>query len=123
MAFLPLGVVPRQAVLACVAGLLGAAPFAPLPLWPALFISLPLFLRLLRDENVQTARNLGLLYGMTFAAGTMWWMFKIFGVFAFSLLVLMAAYFGLLATLIALTRDLKTPARVALVALLAVAVE
>jgi apolipoprotein N-acyltransferase len=86
-------------------------------------VSLPLFLYLLRDQDAQTARNLGLVYGLTFACGTMYWMFAIFGFFAIGLLALMAAYFGLLGTLIALTRGLSVPARVALIALFAVAVE
>jgi apolipoprotein N-acyltransferase len=50
-------------------------------------------------------------------------MFWIFGVFTIPLLGLMAAYFGLLATLIALTRGLSLPVRVVLAALFAVAVE
>jgi apolipoprotein N-acyltransferase len=123
MAALPLGVSPRQGGLAIVAGLLGAPAFWPLTFWPLLLVSLALFLRLLRDQDVQTARNLGVVYGLTFAAGTMYWMFAIFGVLAVALLVFMAAYFGLLATLIGLTRNLNVPARVALVALFAVAVE
>jgi apolipoprotein N-acyltransferase len=123
MAALPLGVTPRQGALAVVAGLLGAAAFWPLTLWPLIFVSLGLFLWLLRDQDVQAARNLGLVYGLTFAAGTMYWLFAIFGAYAVPLLALMAAYFGLLATLIALTRGLSVPARVALVALFAVAVE
>ena len=123
MAALPLGVSLRQGALAVATGLLGATAFWPLAFWPLLLASLVLFLRLLRDENVRTARNLGLVYGLCFAAGTMYWMFAIFGRLAVPLLGLMAAYFGLLATLIGLTRGLKVPARAALVALFAVAVE
>jgi apolipoprotein N-acyltransferase len=123
MAALPLGVPPRQGALALVAGLLGAASFLPLMLFPLMFVSLALFLRLLRDQDVRTARNLGLVYGLAFAGGTMYWMFNIFGVYTVCLLVLVAGYFGLLGTLIALTRGLGVPARVALAALFAVAVE
>lgn len=88
-----------------------------------MLVSLALFLRLLRDQNVQTARNIGLIYGLTFAAGTMHWMFLIFGLTAIPLLAIMAAYFGLLATLFALTRGLPIVARIWLSALFAVAVE
>ena len=88
-----------------------------------MLVSLALFLRLLRDQDVQTARNIGLIYGLTFAAGTMYWMFFIFGVLAIPLLAIMAAYFGLLATLFALTRKFPVAARVCLAALFAVAVE
>jgi apolipoprotein N-acyltransferase len=123
MSALPLGVTPRQGGLAIVAGLLGAAAFWPLALWPLMLVSLALFLWLLRDQGAETARNIGLVYGLTFAAGTMYWMFRLFGVFATPLLALMAAYFGLLATLIALTRGQKVWVRVALVGLFAVAIE
>jgi apolipoprotein N-acyltransferase len=82
MTVLPLGIAPRQVILAFTAGLLGAAAFWPISLWPLMLLSLCLFLRLLRDQDTQTARNIGLLYGLTFAAGTMHWMFLIFGVLA-----------------------------------------
>lgn len=120
---LPLGIALRQGILALAAGLLGAAAFWPISLWPLMLVSLSLFLRLLRDQDTQTARNIGLVYGLTFAAGTMHWMFLIFGVLAIPLLAIMAAYFGLLATLSALTRGFNVAARVCLVALFAVAVE
>lgn len=120
---LPLGITPRQGILAAAAAFLGAAAFWPISLWPLMLVSLALFLRLLRDQDTQTARNIGLVYGITFAAGTMHWMFLIFGVLAIPLLAIMAAYFGLLATLFALTRGFKPAARVCLAALFAVAVE
>ncbi len=123
MRAIPLGAPPRQCALACAAGLLAAAAFWPLTLWPLLPLSLVLFLRLLRDHGPATARNLGLVYGLTFAAGTLYWMFSIFGVFAVPLLAIMAAYFGLFASLVALTRGQGVPARVALVGLFAVGVE
>jgi apolipoprotein N-acyltransferase len=123
MTALPLGVRPGQGALALAAGLLGAAAFWPLALWPLLLVSVAVFLRLLRDQDSQTARNIGLVYGLAFAGGTMYWMFGIFGALAVPLLALMAAYFGLLATLIALTRGQGVPARAALAALFAVAVE
>jgi apolipoprotein N-acyltransferase len=123
MAVLRLGIAFRQGILASAAGLLGAAAFWPISIWPLMLVSLALFLRLLRDQDTQTARNIGLVYGLTFAAGTMHWMFLIFGVLAIPLLALMAAYFGLLATLFALTRGFNVMARVCLVALFAVAVE
>jgi apolipoprotein N-acyltransferase len=123
MTALPLGITPRQGILALAAGLLGAAAFWPISLWPLLLVSLCLFLRLLRDQDTQTARNIGLVYGFAFSAGTMHWMFLIFGALAISLVVIMAAYFGLLATLVALTRGFSVPARACLIALFAVAVE
>jgi apolipoprotein N-acyltransferase len=123
MTALPLGVAPRQGILAVAAGLLGAAAFWPISLWPLMLVSVALFLRLLRDQDAQAARNIGMVYGLTFAAGTMHWMFLIFGVLAIPLLAIMAAYFGLLATLFALTRGMNAAARVCLVALFAVAVE
>src|SRR5947207_9081167 len=88
-----------------------------------MLISIAVFLRLLRDQDVQTARNIGMVYGLAFAGGTMHWMFRLFAGLAIPLLAIMAAYFGLLATLIALTRGQKVMARVCLIALFAVAVE
>jgi apolipoprotein N-acyltransferase len=118
-----LGVTARQALMALAAGLLGAAAFPPLSLWPLMLVSAALLVRLLRDLDTQTARNAGLLYGLAFAGGTMHWMFQIFGVFACSLLVVMAAYYGLLATLFASTRGLSVTLRVCLAAVFAVSVE
>ncbi len=123
MVSLPLGMDRRQGALACAAGLFGAAAFWPLAIWPLAFVSLCLLLWLLRDQDSRSARNLALVYGLTFAAGTMYWMFWIFGVLAVPLLALMAGYFGLLGTLVGLTRGQAVPARVALTALFAVAVE
>jgi apolipoprotein N-acyltransferase len=119
----PLGVTPRQGALALAAGLSGAAAFWPVSLWPLMLVSLAVLLRLIRDLDVRTARNVGLVYGLAFAAGTMHWMFLIFGALAVPLLAIMAAYFGLFATLFALTRGLSVPARVCLAALFAVGVE
>ena len=104
MPFLSLGVTLRQGLLALAAGLLGAAAFWPLSLWPLMFVSIALFLRLLRDQDTQTARNIGLVYGLAFATGTMHWMFFIFGVLAVPLVAVVTAYFGLLGNLVALTR-------------------
>jgi apolipoprotein N-acyltransferase len=118
-----LGVSPRQGALALAAGLLGAAAFWPLSLWPLMLVSIALLFRLLRDLDVRTARNVGLVYGLAFAGGTMYWMFLIFGALAVPLLAIMAAYFGLLATLFAMTRGLSVAARVCLAAVFAVGVE
>src|SRR5262245_59557058 len=123
MKALPLGVTPRQGLLALTAGLLGAAAFWPLSLWPLMLVSVAFFLRLLRDQDGQTARNIGLVYGLALCGGTMYWMFGIFGVLAVPLLAITAAYFGLLAALFAMTRGLNAAARVGLVARFAVAVE
>lgn len=118
-----LGIKPRQGLLAVAAGLLGAAAFWPISAWPPMLVSVCLFLRLLRDQGVQAARNIGLVYGLAFAAVTMYWMILIFGARAVLLLMFMAAYFGLLSTLVALTRGYIVLARACLIALFAVAIE
>jgi apolipoprotein N-acyltransferase len=123
MTALPLGVSARQGLLALVAGLLGAAAFWPLTLWPLILVSIVLFLHLLRDADSQTARNIGLLYSIALAGGTMYWLFFLFGVFAIPLVAIMAAYFGLLATLVGMTRGMSVPARIVLTALFAVGIE
>jgi apolipoprotein N-acyltransferase len=120
---MPLGVTPRQGLLALGSGLLGAAAFAPLGLWPLLLVSIALFLWLLRDADVAVARNLGMVYGLAFGAGTMYWMFLIFGALTVALILLMGVYFCALAWLIALSRSLPVLARAALVGLFAVAIE
>jgi apolipoprotein N-acyltransferase len=118
-----LGVPPREGLCALGFGLVGAAAFPPLGLWPLALVAPVLFLLLLKDRGPADARVLGLLYGLALAGGTMFWFFGVFGALAVSLLAIMAAYWGILANLIALTRGRRPPARAALTALFAVAVE
>jgi apolipoprotein N-acyltransferase len=120
---LRVGVSLREGIVTTVAGLLGAAAFPPLGLWPLVLVSIWLLLFLLRDRTAAEARSLGLLYGGVYGLGTMYWFFGIFGFYAISLIALMAFYFGLLATLIGMTRNHPPLVRAALVALFAVAVE
>jgi apolipoprotein N-acyltransferase len=123
MASLSLGASPREALCAAGAGLIGAAAFPPLGLWPLGLVSPCLFLVLLRGRGPTDARNLGVVYGLALSLGTMYWFFGLFGPRAIALLLLMAGYWGLLATLIGVTRAQRPLARAALVALFAVAVE
>lgn len=120
---LPLGVEPRQGAVAVGIGLVGAAAFPPLTLWPLSLVAIALLLLLLKDKDTLTARNLGLVFGLTYALGTMYWFFALFGLFAVPMIGLMAGYFGLLATLIAMTRDYRPILRAALVAAFAVGIE
>jgi apolipoprotein N-acyltransferase len=120
---LRIGISFREGIVATGAGLLGAAAFPPLGLWPLSLVSIYLFLSILRDRTATEARSLGMLYGFVYGLGTMYWFFGIFGFYAISLIALMAGYFGLLATLIGMTRGRPLFARAALVALFAVAVE
>jgi apolipoprotein N-acyltransferase len=69
------------------------------------------------------ARQLGLLYGVFYGLGTMYWLFGIFGPVAISFVALMGGYFGILATLIAMTRGRPALTRCALIGLFAVAIE
>jgi apolipoprotein N-acyltransferase len=121
--YLPLGVSPRQGAFALIIGGLGAAAFPPIGLFPLIFVSIALFLLLIRNHDPQTARNLGLLYGLTFALGTMYWLFAIFKTMAIPLVAIMAAYFGILATLIAMTRSHGPLVRAGLVAMIAIGIE
>jgi apolipoprotein N-acyltransferase len=105
------------------AALLGAAAFPPLGLWPLSLVSTFLFVYLLRDRDSSEARNLGVEYGLVYAAGTMYWFFGIFGVLSICLFALMAGYFALLANLIAVTRSLPPLLRSLLIAMFAVGVE
>jgi apolipoprotein N-acyltransferase len=118
-----LGFPARSGGVIVAAGLLGAAAFPPLGLWPLTLVSTALLLFVIRDADTLVARNLGLLYGLVYGLGTMYWLFALFGARAVPLVGLMAAYFGLLATLVALTRGTNPWARAALVAVFAVAIE
>jgi hypothetical protein len=114
---------PAQGAAALGLGLVGAAAFPPVDLGPPVLVSVSLFLFLLRNQDTQTARNLGLVDGLSFALGTMYWMFAIFKLVAIPLVAIMAAYFGILATLVALTRGRPPLVRAALAAMFAVAID
>jgi apolipoprotein N-acyltransferase len=118
-----LGFPARSGAVVVTAGLLGAAAFPPLGLWPLTLVSTAVLLYVLRDADPLAARNLGLTYGLAYGLGTMYWLFALFGPRAIALVGLMAAYFGLFAALVALTRGTNQWARAALVAVFAVAVE
>lgn len=123
MPALPLGVSPRLGGLAILAGLVGAAAFPPIGLWPLSLVSTAALLWLIRDQDAANARNLGLAYGIAYGFGTMYWLFALFGSTAIALVGLMAAYFGLFATLVGLTRGYPPLARAVLVAVFAAGVE
>jgi apolipoprotein N-acyltransferase len=74
-----MGVTWRQILGTVAAAVLGALAFPPLGLYPFTLVSICLFLFLLRDLPTSQARQLGLLYGISYACGTMYWMFGIFG--------------------------------------------
>ena len=79
MPALLLGFPARSGAFAIAAGLLGAAAFPPLGLWPLTVVSTALFLRVIGDADTLTARNLGLVYGLIYGLGTMHWFFALFG--------------------------------------------
>jgi apolipoprotein N-acyltransferase len=118
-----MGVSTPQVLGVLVAAALGAASFPPLGLWSFSLLSISLLLYQLRDQPPAQARQLGLLYGVFYGLGTMYWLFGIFGPIAISFVALMAAYFGILTTLIGMTRDRPPLLRCALVGLFAVAIE
>jgi apolipoprotein N-acyltransferase len=118
-----MGVSARQVLGMLVAAALGAASFPPLGLWPLSLVSICLLLCQLRSQPPAQARQLGLLYGVFYGLGTMYWMFGIFGPVAISFVAIMGGYFGILTTLIAMTRNRPALLRCALVGLFAVAVE
>jgi apolipoprotein N-acyltransferase len=120
---LQLGVSPLTGLGMILVALLGAAAFPPLGLWPLALVSVALFLRLLRNSGVREALNLGLLCGIVYGLGTMYWFFGVFGILAIPLVALMGGYFGLLSGLIGMTRGQAPLVRALLVGLFAVAVE
>jgi apolipoprotein N-acyltransferase len=86
-------------------------------------VSIALFVWLLRGRTSGDARVIGLVYGLTYGLGTMYWLFGIFGFLAVSFVALMAGYFGILATAIAMTKNRSWFVRAILAAVFAVAVE
>jgi apolipoprotein N-acyltransferase len=120
---LSLGVSPRDGLFAAGAGLLGAAAFPPLGLWPLTLVSVACLLRIVRDRTTREALNLSLVYGVTYGLATMWWFFGLFGAYAIPLIALMGGYFGLLGALIGMTRGRSPLARAAMVGVFAVGIE
>ncbi|MFL5328436.1 MAG: nitrilase-related carbon-nitrogen hydrolase [Gemmataceae bacterium] len=123
MSKLPLGVPAREGFAAVGIGLLGAAAFPPIGFYFCGMIAPVLLLLLLRKQNTQIARNLALVFGITYAISTMYWMWVLFGPQAIPLWGLMAGYFGLFGTLVGVCRDYRPWLRAALVALFAVGLE
>jgi hypothetical protein len=58
--------------LALAAGFLATAAFWPLSLWPLMLVSIALVTRLLRDLDVFTPRNVGLVHALAFAGEAMY---------------------------------------------------
>jgi apolipoprotein N-acyltransferase len=123
MRLLPAGISGWDGLWALTAGLVGAMAFPPLGVWPFALVSVCWLLVLLRDHSATQARTLGLLYGLAYGAGTMYWLFGIFGPVAVSFVALMAGYFGLQATLVGMTRHKPLLVRVAFIGFSAVAIE
>jgi apolipoprotein N-acyltransferase len=123
MKSLPVGVSLRDGASALGIAVLSALSFPPFGLWPLSLAAVCLFLLLIRNANAETARNVGLLYGLFYGFGTMYWLFDIFNALAVPLIAIFAAYFGILSTLIAVTRDKSPCVRAVLVGLLAVGIE
>jgi apolipoprotein N-acyltransferase len=86
-------------------------------------VAVALLLSLLRNQSAETAFNLGLVYGAVYGLGIMYWFFGIFHVLAIPLIGLFAAYFGLLAGLVGLTKGWSPWLRAVLAGLFAVGVE
>jgi apolipoprotein N-acyltransferase len=104
-------------------GLLSAAAFASVGIWPAALIAACGLLLLIRNATPEKARFLGLVYGLTYGACTMYWLVNIFSFLAISLIALFGAYFWLWAWLVGLTRGRSALARAALVAVFAVGID
>src|SRR6266567_1967854 len=85
MKAMPLGISPRQLGWTVFAGCLAAAAFPPISVYPLILVSMVIFLYQLRDLDQQTARNLGVVYGLTLGLGTMYWFFVVFTIKALDL--------------------------------------
>jgi apolipoprotein N-acyltransferase len=123
MKHLQLGLTLREGVLTLGVASLSILSFPPFGLWPLSLPAICLFLLLLRDRDSAKARSLGLLYGLAYGLGTMYWFFNIFSVLAIPLIAIFAAYFGILASLVSLSKDHRPLVRAALVGLFAAGIE
>lgn len=117
------GISARDAAWTILAAVLAAAAFPPFGLWPLMLVSIIVLLRMIGEKPAGEARVVGLVYGAVFGAGTMYWMFNIFGLYAITLIALMAGYFGVFTTLVGLTRGNRAMFRALATGLFAVAIE
>lgn len=123
MGSLSVGVTARDGLLATVAGILSAAAFPPLGLWPLSLAGLALFLWLLREQDAENGFNVGVLYGGVYGLGTIYWFFFVFNWVALGLLGLFALYFGLLGMLMGMSQGRQPLVRAALAGIVAVGIE
>jgi apolipoprotein N-acyltransferase len=105
------------------ASILSVLSFPPFGLWPCCLAAVAMLLVLLRDRSTLTATRIGFLYGLAYGLGTMHWFFSLFSVLAIPLIAIFAAYFALLAYLIALTRNQTPLVRALLAGLFAAGME
>lgn len=118
-----LGIAGKDAAAAMVSGAMVGLAFPPVAWWPFSVISQIAFLWFLRNRSVAEARNFGLIYGLAYFGSTMYWLFGLFGKSAISLIALSAAYYGILANLVALTPTRGAVTRSVGVAVFAVGIE
>ena len=123
MRSMPLGVSVPQLLGCAVAGGLMALAFPPIGLFLMVLPSQILFLWHLRNVDASTARQLGIIYGLSLGLGTMYWFFVVFTVKALPLIFLMALYFAILGQCIAMSRHLSPLLRSLIVACCAVGLE
>jgi apolipoprotein N-acyltransferase len=117
------GISLRQGLFAAGAAVCSMVSFPPVGLWPLALAAIALFLWVLRDLDTETARNLGLLYGLAYGLGALYRLFGIFGLLALPLVAIFAAYFGLLAHLVAMTLGYPPLCRALLVGMFAAGIE
>jgi apolipoprotein N-acyltransferase len=123
MRFLRIGVSPWHGAQAVFFGLIGAAAFPPVGLWPLALASIAGLLYALRDRSAREALSLGLVYGVVYGLGTMWWFFGLFSALAIPLIAIMGGYFGTLAVLIGMTKGWNPWLRAAMTGVFAVGIE
>jgi apolipoprotein N-acyltransferase len=117
------GISGTDAGWAILAAVLGMASFPPIGAWPLMPISLFVLLRAVGTKTGAEARGIGLCYGFFFGLGTMYWFFGIFGIYGLALVLLMGAYFGLLASLVGMTSSWPLVGRCLAIGCFAVAIE
>jgi apolipoprotein N-acyltransferase len=102
---------------------LGCLAFYPANVPVLSFFAICAFLFVVDQQNLAGAIAMGFAYGFLYSAGTMYWMWNIFGFYVFALFALNGGYFALLALLIRVLPDWRPVVRALVVAVFAVGIE
>ncbi len=113
----------RHVLLAALAALIGCLAFYPVTVPILSFAAICLLTYVVSRQTLSRAVIVGLVFGYLHAAGTMYWIWSIFGPFALLLFGVAAIYFGLFGLLVRLIPNWRPVTRAFFTALAAVGLE